>query len=136
MAKAKWGWVYSPKKPQPNKVSEQLQKEISEKAVELVEFLKPKWIEENTEGYEHNHIVDIYSQWSRNRFYFCSKYACPGPNSVSPFFETKFARMTPTSNEKFNLAYFRYTGQWNEIFEDLTWEECFELIKEGNWFQP
>ncbi len=135
MAKSKYMWVYSPKKTNL-KLSEKLQNNIEEKSAELVEFLKSKWIAEKPKDNDLNYIVDIYSQWSRNRFYFCSKYACPSPNAMAPFFEMKFARMTPAGSEKFNLAYFRHTGQWSEVFESLSWEECFELIKEGGIFQP
>ncbi|HME54063.1 MAG TPA: hypothetical protein VKM55_17685 [Candidatus Lokiarchaeia archaeon] len=80
--------------------------------------------------------MDIYSRWYRNYFYFCSKYSSPGPNAISPFFETKFARMEYMPNGRFNLAYMRYTGQWLEVFTDLSLEECLEMIEKGPWFHP
>jgi hypothetical protein len=41
--------------------------------------------------------------------YFCSRFCSPGPRALSPFFESKFARLQYAGNERFNLAYFRHT---------------------------
>lgn len=137
MAKRQKMWVYSLPKEQPKEVSELLKQSVSEQADKLVEnYLKPKWIKEMPEDYTFNYIVDIYTKWFRNRFYFCSKYKCPSPQALSPLFETMFARMTHRGGGKFDLAYFRHTGQWHEIFYDLTAEECLKEIKESGFFHP
>ncbi len=36
----------------------------------------------------------------------------------------------------FNLAFMRYTGQWVEIFQDLSLEECLAAIRDDPMFQP
>lgn len=55
---------------------------------------------------------------------------------MSPSFEDKFARLEYTGLDRFNLAFKRHTGQWVEIFTDLTLAECLEEIEAGNFFVP
>ena len=63
------------------------------------------------------------------------KYCSPGPNAIEPFFELKFARMEYLANERYNLAFMRYTGQWCEIGANLSLDECLHEIKFDPWFQ-
>jgi len=41
----------------------------------------------------------------------------------------RFARLEYAGDEKFNMAYMRHTGQWWEIFQELTLDECIEEIR-------
>lgn len=130
-------WFFSPQKSTKPKVPENIKAEVETKANELVEtFLKPEYIKPPPEDMRFNYVVDIYTKWYRNYFHFIAKYACPGPNAISPFFETKFARMEYVGDGLFNLSYMRHTGQWFEIFQDLTVDECLETIKDLPHFQP
>lgn len=130
-------WFYSPQKSPKPKLPENVKLEVETKANELIEsFLKPEYIKPPPEDIRFNYVVDIYTKWYRNYFYFCAKYACPGPNAISPFFETKFARMEYIGDGLFDLSYMRHTGQWFEIFQDLTMDECLETIKDFPHFQP
>jgi hypothetical protein len=58
-----------------------------------------------------NYITDIGAKWRRNYFYFFSIYACPGPNALSPAFDSMFARMEPLGYGKFALYFMRHTGE-------------------------
>jgi len=69
--------VYSPPKP---KVSGIVKVELEAKATELIDaVLKPEHIKSPPKNAKWNYIVDLYTKWHRNYFYFCAKYACPGP---------------------------------------------------------
>ena len=50
-------------------------------------------------------------------------------------FEAKFARLTYLGGDHFNLAA-RHTGEWMEIFPDLTLDECLAAVQDDPWFQP
>ena len=131
-------WVYDPK---PQKVSDELKKEIETKADKIISILKEKHIKKPPKGYKYNYIVDIYYRWIGKRFYFCSKFNCPGPNAISPSFESKFARLQYTANkysekDKFQLFFMRHTGQWIKLLEDETLNKCFESIENDPWFVP
>lgn len=130
-------WVYSPPKPLKPKVPENIQAEVETKAKELIEsFLKPNYIKPPMEDMNFSYVVDIYAKCYRSYFHFCAKYASPGPYAISPFFETKFARMEYMGNSLFNLSYMRHTEQWFKLFTDLSIDECLAMIKDDPHFLP
>jgi hypothetical protein len=137
MKKRQKGWFFPPEKPPKHKVSENVKIEVETKSRELVEsFLKPKYIKTTPTDELFMFIVDIYTNWYRNYFYFNSKYRSLSPNAISPFFETKFARMEYAGNDRFNLSYIRHTGQWLEIYTGLSVDECLAAIKNDSHFLP
>lgn len=137
MASKKKIWMPASVKRTKPKVSDDLKHSLKEKADEIIEtILKPKHIKPPPTDNDFNYLVDIYSKWYRNYFYFCARYNCPSPNAISPSFETKFARMEYVGNERFNLSYMRHTQKWWEIYQELTITECLKLIVEEPHFIP
>ena len=131
-------WVYSPPKP---KVPDAVKVGVEIKAIELVDaVLKPEHVKPPLKNAKWNYIVDIYTKWHRNYFYFCAKYACPGRNALSPFFGAGFARLEYAGGvgrqSRFNLSYMRHTGSWWEIRHGLSLEQCLAEIREGGLFHP
>jgi hypothetical protein len=131
-------WVYSPPKPKGTDVAKV---ELEAKATELINtVLKPEHVKPPPKNAKWNYIVDIYTKWHSNYFYFCAKYACPSPNAMSPYFETAFARLEYSGGvggqSRFNLSYMRHTGKWWEIRHGLSLEQCLAEIREGGLFQP
>jgi hypothetical protein len=130
-------WVYAPGKPAPPSVPEDLKAEVKAKADDLVEaVLKPQHVKPPHKDLRWNYIIDIYTKWHRSFFYFCSTYASPGPNALSPTFESPFARMEYVGAGRFNLAYMRHTGKWWEVYQGLTVDECLESIRDEGIFTP
>ena len=128
-------WVYSPPKAPKPKVPETIKAEVEAKANELVEsVLKPRCVKPKPKGVRLNYIVDVYTKWYRSYFYFCAKYACPGPHAISPFFEAKYARMEYVGNGRFNLSYMRHTGEWIELETDLSVDKCLEKVKDDPYY--
>ena len=111
--------------------------EVTAGAREIIETeWKPKYLKPPRKKPRFNYIVDIYSKWHRTFFYFCAKYACPGPNSLSPYFEHKFTRLAYMANGRFNLAYMRHTGRWGEIRFDLSLKEALAAVRSEAIFHP
>jgi hypothetical protein len=140
MAKKKrrqYQWVYSPPKPPKPKVPEDIKEEVQKKGNKIVEeVFKPKSIKPPPKDKRWNYIIDIYTKWYRNYFYFCATYASPGPNAISPTFEVKFARMEYTENGKFNLAYMRHTGKFWQVDTDLTLDKALQTIQDKGIYHP
>jgi len=123
-------WMYVPPKQPKPKVPEYLKPAVKTKADDFVEsFLKPHCIKEPPKDHQWNYVVDIFTKWYQRYFYFCSTWRSPHPDSISEYFEIRFARLEYAGDEKFNMAYMRYTGQWWEIFQDLTLDGCIEEIR-------
>ncbi|HEY9206244.1 MAG TPA: hypothetical protein VIO58_10025 [Candidatus Methanoperedens sp.] len=137
MKRRQKGWFFLPPKPPKPKVPENIKTEVESKANELIDsFLKPTYIKPPPEDYQFSYIVDFYAKWYRNYFHFNAKYCCSAPNCIAPFFESKFARMEYAGNDLFSLSYMRHTGQWLELFTDLSIDECLETIKNDPHFMP
>ena len=136
----RWVWVYDPAgafrrsgKPVPLNIWQ----EVERRAQELItSTLKPRYLQPPPKKADLNYLVDISSKWRGPYFYFCSKYCSPGPRALSPFFESRFARLQYAGDDRFNLAYFRHTGQWWEIMQLLSLEECLAEIEAGGLFTP
>lgn len=110
---------------------------LQEEADELINnLLKPKHIKPPPDEGDFSYLVDIYSKWYRNYFYFCAKYNNPSSNAIASYFEAKFARMEYMGNEEFNLSYMRHTGNWWEIYQELSMRECLKSIAEDPHFLP
>lgn len=137
MSKRQKTWVYNPPKPRKAQVPEAIKAEVDAKAAELINtVLKPTHVKPPREKEQFNYIVDIYAKWYRCYFYFCATYACPGPYSLAPTFESKFGRLEYVGGQRFNLSYMRYTDEWLEIYQDVSLDECLAAIKDGGPFSP
>ena len=129
-------WMYKPPKSSAPKVSDLTKASISAKAAKLIDNLKPKHIRDPDPGNDFNYLVDIFGNWHGRYFYFCSKYNSPAANALSPSFELKFARIECAGSDSFNLSYMRHTGQWIEVFQGLTLDQCLDEIGNNPIFTP
>ncbi|WP_024297012.1 hypothetical protein [Methylomicrobium lacus] len=137
MTKLRKTWVYSPQKPPAPKVPASVKAEAEQKARQLIETtLIPQYIKPAPKDYGFNYLVDIYTKWYRHYFYFCAKYCSPDPNALSPDFETKFARLEYVGENRFNLSFMRHTGEWIEVYPNLSFDECLTAIKVDPFFRP
>jgi hypothetical protein len=137
MARQRKTWVFSPPKPPPLPVPDDLKAEVETKAEALVEeFLKPQFIKPPPKDRRWNYITDIHSKWHRSFFYFIATYRSRGPTAIQPTFESPFARLEYVGNRRFNLAYMRHTGKWWEVHQGLTLDKCLKTIREDPTFQP
>jgi len=133
--KPKAMWTRAPDRRTKSKVPDDLKKEVQTKANELVaKVLTPAYIKPPPGNAEWNYPIDIWTKWQGSFFYFGSTWACPAPNRIAPTFEERFARMEYVGDHRFNLAYFRHTGQWCMIHLGLTLDDCLKLIGDGGPF--
>ena len=136
MANKRSSSATSTKKIKPT-VPDSIKSMLKEKADRLIdEVIKPQHVNPALTTNDYNYIADINSKWSRNYFYFCANYNCPGSNAMTPSFETQFARMEYVENNKFNLSYMKHTEKWFKVFKNLTMDDCLKLIEEDPIFLP
>src|SRR3954452_8995172 len=137
MARKRNPWEITPAKGRKPPLPDSLKAEVQAKADDLIEnVLKPKHVQPPPEDGQFNYIIDIGAKWYRNYFYFVSTYACPGPNALSPSFESKFARMEYLGNARFALYFMRHTGEWVGLYDALSVDESLKAIGEDPWFVP
>ena len=135
--KSKRTWVWELRKPTPPPVPSDLKAEVEAKANELIrDFLEPKCVKPPPKDKRWNYLTGISTKWHRSFFYFVGHYASPGPDALSPTFDSPFTRMEYIGDGRFNLAYMRHTGKWWEVYQGLTVDDCLEAIRGQVIFQP
>ena len=137
MPKPRKAWPFSPGKKPKVSLPGTLKDELDSKASELIEtVLKPRQVEPPPTGHQLNYLTDITIKWLGSKCFFISAYACPGSNALSPTFETKFARMEYVGDGKFALSFMRHTGQWIELYDAVSVDDCMKAVRDDPWFVP
>ena len=139
MAKKKakqWGWAPASRASSPT-LDATARAQVEAKARELIEKeLKPRHIKPPLADSRSNYLTDITLKWHGSTLFLVAVYACPGPNAISPSFEARFARLRPAAAGRFDLSFMRHTGQWVELFQGQTLDECLREIRDDPWFTP
>lgn len=129
-------WIKTPSRATKPKVPEATKQRVKQQFDQMIETeLKPRCIQPPPE-HDFNYLVDIFSKWYRNYFYICGTYNCPSPHAIAPSFEAKFCRFEYVGNDRFDVAYMRHTGQFWEIAQGLTLDECLEEMRKNPILQP
>jgi hypothetical protein len=137
MSKSPKTWMYRPSKLPVPKVPDEVKRQVAEASHKWVDtVLKPKHIKAPPKEKRFNYLVDIDTRWHRHFFYFEAKYACPGPNAITPFFTAKFARLECVGKDRFNLSFMRHTEQWVELDQGLSLDQCLKAIERDPFFVP
>ena len=89
-------WVYSPSKASGPTLDATAKAQVEAKVQELIDKeLKPKHVKPPPDDARFNYVTDIVPKWHGSTLFLVSVYACPGPNAISPTFESRFARLRP-----------------------------------------
>lgn len=126
-SKATYAWVFSPTANEAQKLA--ITKDFEPILEELKKNLQPL-----PEPQQFNHCIDVFSKWHRNYFYIMQKFKT-GSNAIVDFFDYGIARLEYYGEGKFNLAYFRHTGQWLTVNENISTEDAKKAILGDPWFQ-
>lgn len=131
-------WVYSPSsKASGTTLDAATRAQVEAKVRELIDKeLKPKHVKPPPEDARFNYVTDITLKWHGSTLFLVAIYACPGPNAISPTFESRFARLRPAAGGKFDLSFMRHIGQWVELFQGQAVDECLQEIRDDPWFTP
>ena len=128
-------WIPSQSKAIKQKVSDK-QKDVVTAFFEALILQYKKKLQKVKSNKKFNYATDIYTTWYRNYFYFCEKYKAVFENRLADEFETKFVRLEFISENNFNFSYFRHTGQWHLVIENISLTECLEMMNDNPNFQP
>lgn len=128
-------WIQGNAKAKKQKVTDKQKDEVSLFFEQLILQFKNE-LQQIEPNKKFNYVVDIYTKWYQNYFYFCEKYKSENENRIADEFETKFVRLEFISENNFNFSYFRHTGQWHLVVENITLQECLEMIIGNPNFRP
>ena len=130
-----WVWVKS-NTPPKCKLAKYEKQAIQAKADQFVaSYYRPHFIKPPPPEPQANYIDDFSTRWHGAYFYFTARYACPGPNTISLFFDIDFARLGYFSRDNYNLWARRHNDQWMLLYENVALPACFERMQNDPWFQ-
>lgn len=137
--KSKYGWVFVGNTPagRTQKPTDFVKREVNNSMKPLIEKLKEKSLKPIPEPHERNHLINIYGKWYRNFYYIYQTFKCPPEGYNKEKFDMGLVRMRYVGDEKFDLAYFRHTGEWWDLpsSNNLTITEAINAIETEPWFQ-
>jgi len=139
MTKKQPPWMFGTPRSKPTRggVPESVKAEVITKANNLIEtVLKPQHIQPPPDNPQFNYIVDLYGKWYQRYFYLCATYRVPDPDARVASFEVKCARMEYAGSNRFHLSFPRHTGQWIELYTDISLDECLASIRDEPFFFP
>jgi hypothetical protein len=128
-------WISKESRKSILKLTDLEKNDIMTQCQPLVELFKNQYITENpAKGFDY--LVDVYTKWYQNYFYFCEKFKSEHPNRIKDEYEVKFVRLERIGKDRFIFSYFRHTGQWFIVTNDLTLKDCLEMIEANPNFHP
>ncbi len=125
----KKAWVFTSQK----KITEKDKAELTNLFEPLIADYKAKFINAKPNKQE-NYVVNFYSKFYSRFFYLCAEYKAEYEGRRFDGFEEKFARLEFVETNKYNLAYFRHTGQWWTVEYNVTPEFCLKYITNNGLF--
>ncbi|MCJ8164691.1 hypothetical protein MKJ04_07540 [Pontibacter sp. E15-1] len=127
-------WLPTTGKAVKPKIAEAQKQQVEAQCQVLIQMKKPEWVQPPNS--EWGYVSDVYGKWYRSFFYFCATYRYASPDAILPEREMKFARLEYAGANTFHLAYFRHTGQWWQVFESLSLQDCLEEVEKNPIFWP
>lgn len=129
-----WIWVHSDIPPKCKLDRWTKQSLVAKAEAFIADFYRPTFIQPPPADPQFNYIVGFSARWYGSYLLFTAKYACPGPNALSPSFETHFARLGYFDRDRFNLWTRRHNDQWMVLASDLTLNDAFAEMRSNPWF--
>jgi hypothetical protein len=101
----------------------------------IASVLMPRFLPE-IRPTEFNYPITIYGKWHGNKYRFITRFRSDHPNSISPEFEAPFARLEYVGRDRFDLSYYRHTGEWFRLLEALSLTEALDMLQRDGHFHP
>ena len=127
-------WVKDPKPPK-NTLSKVKKEQLLAQVQSFVEKRFTSHVQPPPKGHEFNYVTDYFAKWRGPYIIVFAKYACPGPNALSPEFDAPLARLGHFPDGRFSLWARRHNDQWLVLDDSLTLDECFERLTSDPRFQ-
>ena len=134
MARGQWVYVGGKAGNKPSDAEKRAIAAACERFIDDV--LKPRFLPEVRPG-AYNYCVEIFGKWHGTRYRFLQRYRNDRPDSYSEReFIAPFARLEYVGRDRFDLSYFRHTGQWWPLDRGVSLEEALALLETKGVYHP
>jgi hypothetical protein len=128
-------WVYVRQRGQP-KLPEGEKAAITAACEKFIaELLKPRFLP-RIEPTSFNYPVDIYGKWHGSKYRFIQRFRSDHPDALTPEFDAPFARLEYVGRDRFDLFYYRHTGEWFCLYRSVPFAEALRFIESDGHLHP
>ena len=119
-----WAWVPSPVKP-----SEAEKAAIAARCDAFIaEVLVPRFLPEVRPS-EFNTPIALHGSWRGTAYRFIQRWRTSGRHGPVEEFDVPFVRLVHMGRDRFDLHWFRHTGQWWPLRQGLTLDAALAEIE-------
>jgi len=97
--------------------------------------LKPRFLAE-VRPTKFNYPIDICGRWHGTNYRFIQRYRSGFEDNVGLEFDAPFTRLEYVARDRFNLSFFRHTGQWHLIYRDVSLSKALKLVESDGHLHP
>ena len=133
MGRGQWVWARQRGQPKPPEAEKTAITAACEKFI--ADVLKPRYLP-RIEPTSFNYPVDIYGKWHGNKYRFIQRFRSDRPDAITPEFDAPFARLEYVGRDRFDLFYFRHTGEWYRLYQSVPLAEALKLIERDALLHP
>ena len=128
-------WVYMGVRA-GHKPPEDEKRRINESCQAFIDqVLKPRFLSEVCPT-DFNYPIDIFGKWHGGKYRFIQRFRSDRADALEPEFDSPFARLEYVSRDRFDLSYFRHTGQWWTVYRGVSLAEALSLLETEGIFHP
>ena len=130
-------WTYGAARA-GHKPSEAERRAIGDACETFIEdVLIPRFLPEVRPTEAFNYPIGIFGKWHGGKYRFIQRFRSDRPeNKLDPEFDSPFARIEFVSEDRFDLSYFRHTGQWWTVYRGVSLAEALSLLETEGIFHP
>lgn len=135
MARGQWTYVGERAGHKPPEDEKRAIGQACEAFIEDV--LKPRFLPEIRPTDRYNYPVAIFGKWHGGKYRFIQRFRSDHPeNAHDPEFDAPFARIGYAGRDRFDLSYFRHTGQWWTVYRGVSLAEALSILETEGVFFP
>ena len=97
--------------------------------------LKPRFLPEIRRT-EFNYPIDIRGRWHGGNYRFIQRYRSGHPRNAGLEFDAAFTRLEYVAKDRFDISFFRHTGQWHRLHANVSLSEALSLIESDGLLHP
>lgn len=129
-------WTYTGGRP-AQRPSEREKREIDRACEAFInDVLKPRFLPE-IRPTAFNYPIDIFGKWHGGKYRFIQRFRNDDPeNALDPEFDSPFARIEYVGRGRFDVSYFRHTGQWWTVYRGVSLAEALSLLETEGILHP
>lgn len=102
----------------------------------IEDVLKPEFLPE-IRPTKFNYCIDIFGKWHGTKYRFLQRFRNDRPDTYTESeFISPFARLEYVGRDRFDLSYFRHTGQWWTVDRGVTLDQALALLETKGIYNP